>query len=189
MTELRDNIKQDTVVISIAAGITPDFISGCLGFEAKVVQVMPNTPLMLGHGATALCKTENVSEQEFNFVCDIFRCSGIVSVVPQNKMNAIIPINGSSPAFIYEFARCFIEYGKSVGIDDKVSLDLFSQALIGSAKMMTDSGFSIEELIAMVSSKGGTTIAGLEGFKEGNLQGVVQNACEKCVKRAYELSK
>ncbi|MFZ2539082.1 MAG: pyrroline-5-carboxylate reductase [Oscillospiraceae bacterium] len=188
LENIKADIKQDTVIISIAAGITGGYISKVLGFNAKVVQVMPNTPLMLSYGATAISKSDYVSDVEFNYVKSIFDCAGKTEIVPKEKMNEIIPINGSSPAFIYKFAECFINYGKSVDLDEKVCLTLFSQSLIGSAKMLTDSGLSIEELITMVSSKGGTTIAGLDGLKAMKLEDAVQTACEKCVKRAYELT-
>ena len=77
----------------------------------------------------------------------------------------------------------------SAGIDSKAAMELFAQSLIGSAKMMTDSGYSIDELIKMVSSPGGTTLAGLDRLYEGKLTEVVNNCCESCTKRAYELSK
>lgn len=189
LEEIRADIKQDSVIISIAAGITAEFISKMLSFEAKVVLVMPNTPLMLSCGATAMSRSGLVSDDEFAFVRTVFESAGIVEVIAQDKMNEIIPINGSSPAFIYRFAECFIGYGKSVGLDEKVCLNLFSQALIGSAKMMMESNLSISELITMVSSKGGTTIAGLEGLNENGLAEAVAAACEKCVNRAYELTK
>lgn len=189
LSEIKSEIKEEMVIVSIAAGVTGEYISKELEFNAKVIQVMPNTPLLLGVGATALSRVESVSDVEFNLVKNIFDCAGITAVLPRDKMNEIIAINGSSPAFIYEYARCFIEYGKNVGLDEKVCLDLFAQSLIGSAKMMTQSGNSIDDLIKMVSSKGGTTIAGLEGLKENNLQKAVNSACENCTKRAYELTK
>ena len=189
LAEIKDCIDDNMIIISIAAGITGEYISSELGYEAKVVQVMPNTPLLLGLGATALSRTEHISDEEFNFVQQIFNCAGITEVIPKDKMNEVIAINGSSPAFIYEFARCFIEYGKCAGIDEDVCLRLFSQSLIGSAKMINESGYTIDELITMVSSKGGTTIAGLESFKQNNLEGIVLDACNKCVNRAYELTK
>lgn len=185
----KGKIPPETVIISIAAGITADYLSQTLGYEAKVVQVMPNTPMLLGYGATALSKSALVSEEEFAFVRSIFDCAGMTAVVPSDRMNEVIPINGSAPAFIYQFAQYFITYGRSKGLEETVCRDLFAQALIGSAKMMTDSGYSIEELIQMVSSKGGTTIAGLEGLRENCLDKAVQEACEKCVARAYELTK
>ncbi|WMJ23126.1 pyrroline-5-carboxylate reductase [Paludicola sp. MB14-C6] len=189
LTEIKGHLSKYTVIVSIAAGITQEYIATILGFDVKVVRVMPNTPLLLGFGASALSHNSQVTADEFNFVQQIFNSAGISEVVSPDKMNEVIAINGSTPAFIYEFARCFIEYGKSVDLDEKVCLNLFSQTLIGSAKMMMESGYTIEELIQMVSSKGGTTIAGLESFKDSGLQDVVTDACKKCVNRAYELSK
>ena len=104
-------------------------------------------------------------------------------------MKEIIAVNGSSPAFIYLYAKGFVEYAASVGIDADAALRLFCQTLIGSAEMMLHSGKSIDDLIVMVSSKGGTTIAGLDQLRERGLQDAVQAACEACTKRAYELSK
>lgn len=189
LTSMKPAFNSNAVVISIAAGISASKISELLCTNAKVVRVMPNTPLMLGEGATAMSRTDNVSDDEFQFVQQIFSCAGVCQTISADKMNEIIAINGSSPAFIYEFARCFIEYGKSVELDEKVCLELFAQTLIGSAKMLTDSGNTIEELITMVSSKGGTTIAGLNSFKNDNLEAVVGNACKACVARAYELER
>lgn len=91
--------------------------------------------------------------------------------------------------FIYLYAQAFVEYAKSVDIDETVARDLFAKSLIGSAKMITDSGKSLDELIEMVSSKGGTTIAGLEKLREGGLPKAVEDCCKACTKRAYELSK
>ena len=189
LSELRPAVRKETVFISIAAGVTPAYISAKLGFPAKVVQVMPNTPLMLGEGATALACNENVSEEEFAFARSLFDCAGITEVIPLDKMNEIIPINGSSPAFLYLYAQQFIRYGESVGLDADLCLRMFAQTMIGSAKMMTDSGKSIEELIAMVSSKGGTTLAGLSALRENYIGKAVAEACDKCVSRAYELTK
>ena len=150
---------------------------------------MPNTPLLLGEGATALSHSESVTEEEFAIICGIFGCCGVYAVIPKDKMKEIIAINGSSPAFIYLYAESFIKYAKSVGIDEEVAKKLFAKSLIGSAKMITDSGNTIEKLIEMVSSKGGTTIAGLEKLREGDLDEAVQNCCKACTARAYELSK
>lgn len=189
LSEIRMDVRKETVFISIAAGVTPAYISAKLGFSAKVVQVMPNTPLMLGEGATALARCETVSEEEFAFARSLFDCAGITEVIPLDKMNEIIPINGSSPAFLYLYAQQFVQYGVSVGLDADLCLRMFAQAMIGSAKMMTDSGKSIDELIAMVSSKGGTTLAGLAALRENKIESAVSQCCEKCVNRAYELTK
>lgn len=189
LRDIRPYIRAGQLVISIAAGITPSYIVKELGAEVKVIQVMPNTPLMLSCGATALARGDGVSDSEFEFAKSLFTVAGIAEEIPLDKMNEIIPINGSSPAFIYEYAADFIKYGASVGLSKEVCLRLFAQTLIGSAKMLTESGFSVDELISMVTSKGGTTIEGLNALREKGLSDIVDDACKRCVKRAYELSK
>lgn len=190
LLSLKDCARTETVFVSIAAGITADFIRKTLGnFEAKVILVMPNTPLLLGEGSTAIGRAENVSEEKFNFVLNVFKECGEAYVIPESKMKEVIALNGSSPAFIYLYAKGFIDYGKKVGFDEKTAKELFAQSLIGSAKMITDSGYTIDELIKMVSSPGGTTLAGLEKLYDGKLTETAGIACEACTKRAYELSK
>ncbi len=186
---IKDAVDEDSVIISICAGITGEYIKSKTIPNAKVVLVMPNTPLLIGEGASALAKVEPLEDEEFDLVCKIFSSCGKIAVIPKEKMKEIIAINGSSPAFIYLYAKSFIDYAKSVGIEEDVAKTLFAQTLIGSAKMITDSGYSIEELIKMVSSKGGTTIAGLEKLYDGGLEETAKKACEACTKRAYELSK
>lgn len=181
-------VTSDKVLISIAAGITDEFVVSKTIPDAKVILVMPNTPLLLGEGASALSHNEKVTEEEFEVILNVFRSCGKAAVISKDKMKEIIAINGSSPAFIYLFAKYFIDYADSVGIDLESAKELFSQSLIGSAKMITDSGYTLDELIKMVSSPGGTTLAGLDRLYEGNLAGTVKNCCESCTKRAYELS-
>ncbi|MBR6385263.1 MAG: pyrroline-5-carboxylate reductase [Ruminococcus sp.] len=179
----------EKVFVSIAAGITDEFVAKKTVPDAKVILVMPNTPLLVGEGASALSRNEKVTDEEFNLILDVFRSCGKAEVISKDKMKEIIAINGSSPAFIYLFAKGFIDYAELVGIDKNAATELFAKSLIGSAKMITDSGYSIDELIKMVSSPGGTTLAGLDRLYEGNLTQTVKNCCESCTKRAYELSK
>jgi pyrroline-5-carboxylate reductase len=189
LDEIAEAVSKDTVIVSICAGITDEYIASKTVEGAKVVLVMPNTPLLVGEGATALAKSDSVTEEEFKLVCEIFGSCGEYAVLPKDKMKEIIAINGSSPAFIYLYAQAFTEYAESVGIDGEVAKKLFAKTLVGSAKMITDSGKSIDELITMVSSKGGTTLAGLEKLREGGLSHTVEECCKACTKRAYELSK
>lgn len=186
---LAPHVREENVIISIAAGITEDYIIASTAPNTRTVIVMPNTPFLLNEGATALAKGRFTSDEEFEVVKSIFRTGGIAEVVSMDKMKEIIAINGSSPAFIYLYAKGFIDYAVSEGIDEDAALRLFAKSLIGSAKMMTDSGKSIDELIKMVSSPGGTTLAGLDALYEGKLTDMVADCCGRCTKRAYELSK
>ncbi len=189
MDRIGGAVTADKVIVSICAGITAEYLCSKTLPEAKVVPVMPNTPLLLGEGATALSRNKNVSDSEFEFVKNVFASCGKVAMVPEDKMKEVIAVNGSSPAFIYLFAKAFIDYADSVGIDGAAAKELFAQSLVGSAKMLTDSGYTVDVLIKMVSSPGGTTLAGLDELYKGKLSETVTKACESCTRRAYELSK
>lgn len=189
LPELKERMNRDAVVISIVAGISAAYIKEALGFDAKVVPVMPNTPLLLGCGATAMAQVAPVEQEEFDRAAEIFRSAGRVAVVEPSQMVDIIPVNGSSPAYIYRFAKAFVDYAKEKQIDERVALELFCQSLIGSAQMMLETGKSIDELIAMVSSKGGTTLKGSEVLIEKEFEAIVKAACEACAERGYELAK
>lgn len=189
LDDIASSMTAEKVIISICAGVTAGHIRSKTIPDAKVVPVMPNTPLLLGEGASALAKCSNVSDSDFEFVRNIFASCGKTAVVPENKMCEIIAVNGSSPAFIYVYAKAFIEYAKGEGISEDSAKELFAQSLVGSAKMITDSGYTIDELIKMVSSPGGTTLAGLKELYDGRLEETVKKACKSCTDRAYELSK
>ena len=132
---------------------------------------------------------ERVSKDEFEFVRSVFSLNGETAVIPSDKMNEIIAINGSSPAFIYLFTKGSVDYAVKEGISDDTALKLFCASLKGAADMMLKSDFGIDQLIKMVSSPGGTTLAGLKEFEKNNFLEIIDKACDSCTKRAYELSK
>ena len=188
LDEIKDSVTGETVFISICAGISEQFIRSHTIPDAKVVLVMPNTPMMLGMGASAMSTDGKTSAEEFAFARSVIESCGIAEVVPIDKMKEIICINGSSPAFIYLFAKGFVDYAAENGIDPDAALRLFAATLKGSAEMLTSSGMTVDALIKQVSSPGGTTIAGLDKLYEGNLTDDVNAACAACTRRAYELS-
>lgn len=185
---VKDSVTSDTVFISICAGISEEFIRSRTAPDVKVVLVMPNTPMMLGMGASAMSTDDKTSPEEFAFARSVIESCGIAEIVPIDKMKEIICINGSSPAFIYLFAKGFVDYASANGIDADAALRLFAATLKGSAEMLTSSGMTVDQLIKQVSSPGGTTIAGLDKLYEGKLTDDVYAACEACTRRAYELS-
>jgi pyrroline-5-carboxylate reductase len=189
LAELSNSVDETKVLVSIAAGISTSFIKQRIGFDCKVVRVMPNTPLLLGEGATAICHCPPVSDDEFAQVLDIFKAGGIVEVLPEEKMNAVIAVNGSSPAYVYLFAKSLIDGAEHQGIDADTAKKLVCKTLVGSASMLMESGKSPDELIKMVSSKGGTTIAALDALYEHGFEAALIDAMERCTKRAEELGK
>ena len=150
---------------------------------------MPNTPLLLSKGATALSPTDNVDPQVFEVVKAMFETSGVIEILPENLMNAVISVNGSSPAYIYLFAKAVCDSAEKQGIDRDVAMKLFAAVLEGSAEMLRSSGDDPDTLIQKVSSKGGTTIAALERFYAHGFEAMVDDAMNACTKRAEELAK
>lgn len=181
--------SMDKTFVSIAAGITIEYVRRKLNIDAPVVRVMPNTPLLLGKGATAISPSDNVSDEAFELVRGMFECSGVVEILPENLMNAVISVNGSSPAYIYLFAKAVCDSAEAQGINREVAMKLFTSVLEGSAEMLRSSGDDPDTLIQKVSSKGGTTIAALERFYANNFTNVVDDAMKACTKRAEELAR
>ncbi len=176
-------------IVSIIAGITADYIKEVLECDIKIILIMPNTPLLLGYGASAMAKVEPTTDEDFAFVKSIFESMGIARDIPKDKLNEAIAVNGSTPAFVYKFAKDVADHASELGFDKNIALELFAQTLIGSAKMLTESGKTPDELIKMVCSPGGTTLKGMEALEQNNFTKAIVEAMDACVKRACELSK
>lgn len=189
LEEIKPACKGQNVFISIAAGISGNFIKNALDYDAKVVLVMPNTPVSLGYGTSALSSVSPTTEDEFETALGFFAACGDAVQIPAKLMNEVIPFNGSGPAFIYRFTQIFVNRAVALGFDHETALKLFCSTLIGSAHMMTDSGIDLDQLIKMVCSKGGTTLAGLDAMERHNLEEAVVAGIDNCVKRAYELGR
>ena len=186
---LKDVVSTDKTFVSIAAGISINYVQSALGCECPVVRVMPNTPLLLKKGASALCPSDNISEDDKQIVYDMFAGSGVCEYITEDHMNEIIAVNGSSPAYIYMFAKAMADYAVSVGIDYDKALNLICATLEGSAAMLKESGDTPDVLIEKVSSKGGTTIEALNKLREHGFTEAIDDAMKACTKRAEELGK
>lgn len=189
LQEIKAVTDENKIFVSIAAGISIAYVREQLGINCPVVRVMPNTPLLLGKGASALCPSENISDEDFETVKNMFALSGTVEVIEEANMNEIISVNGSSPAYIYLFAKVMADYAKSCGIDYNKAMNLICATLEGSAEMLRNSGDDAETLIQKVSSKGGTTIAALNKLHEYKFEEAVTEAMKACTNRAEELGK
>ena len=189
LQELKNDVTPDKTFVSIAAGISIEFVRNSLNCNCPVVRVMPNTPLLLKKGATALCPSDNISDENKQIVYDMFAGSGVCEYISEEHMNEVIAVNGSSPAYIYLFAKAMAEYAENHGIEYNKAMNLICAALEGSAAMLRESGDSADILIEKVSSKGGTTIAALEKLREHGFYKAVQDAMDACTKRAEELGK
>jgi len=194
-TELLTEIKNADIdlsnktFISIAAGITTDFVCEKLGRKVAVIRTMPNTPLLIGKGVTALSRNDCVSDSIFKNICAVFAASGSAFTLPEDKMNDIISVTSSSPAYVYLFIKSIYDTAVEMGFDNKDLLEIVCKTVIGSAEMILKTQKTPDELIAMVKSPKGTTEQALNVFEENNFENIVKQAMLKCSERAEELSK
>ena len=186
---VKDAADRSKTFVSIAAGISIAYVQNALGVACPVVRVMPNTPLLLKKGASALCPSDNIGEEDKQVVYEMFAGSGMCEYITEDHMNEIIAVNGSSPAYVYLFAKAMADYAASCGIDYDKAMNLICATLEGSAAMLRESGDPADVLIDKVSSKGGTTIAALEKLREHGFTEAIADAMDACTKRAEELGR
>ncbi len=191
MDEVVEDIAAYTAgkcIVSIAAGVSTDYFKKRLA-PCDVIRVMPNTPLLLGMGATAIAEAVAVPKDRFNTVCAIFAAAGEVAVIREDQMNAIVPVNGSSPAFFFRMADAMVKAAVARGIDGETALCLTARTMEGAANMLLSSGKTAEELTKQVCSPGGTTLAALTAFEEYKFDEMIEAATERCARRAEELGR
>lgn len=175
------------VIVSIMAGITVASIEKALG-EVAVIRTMPNTPLMLGSGVTALCRNERVNDKKFSDICRLFSEMGEVMVVKEEKMSAVTAASGSAPAYVYLFIKAIADEARAMGLDQKELDSVIARMVIGSCRMVIESGSSPEELIRMVCSPNGTTERAMKVFEDEGFASLIGRAMQACEQRATELS-
>lgn len=174
--------------ISICAGITIESIQNTLG-NVKIVRTMPNTPLLIGQGVTALCRNELVSDEDFAFATSLFASSGFTTELREDEINNITAITSSSPAYVYLFAKAMLVGAEKLGFNNENALEMICKTIIGAVNMILADSRSVDELIQMVKSPNGTTERALNVFDEKGFIDIVSEAMRACADRADELSK
>lgn len=180
---------ESKLFVSIAAAISCDYICSMLEVNVPVVRVMPNTPVLLGFGATAISRNSFVSDKDYSKICGIFASTGSVESLDESLMNSVISVNSSSPVYLYMLAKAMIDGSIEQGISEKASVELVYKALRGSCEMLLKSGKTPDELIKTVASPSGTTLAAISSLENDNFYKTVNNAMHACTDRANELSK
>jgi len=178
---------ENRLILSVAAGVSTSFIQSYLG-EEKIVRIMPNTPLMIGEGACAFSRTENVTDDEYNIVRNIFNRMGVVADINEDLMSAVIPANGSSPAYVYYFMDSIVKSVEKMGLDKTMARELVAKTFRGAAEMAMQSDKELGTLVDEVCSPGGTTIETIKYFEDMKLDEIIDEGCKRCAIRAEELS-
>lgn len=176
------------LVISIAAGVTVSRIQKALP-GTSVVRVMPNTPLQVGQGVSALCRGEGVSDEEFALASQIFACSGMVFETEESLLNPVTALTSSSIAYFARFIGDMCAWGRDNGFhDEKQLLELVCRSAAGTAEMLLHTDFNPHTLEVAVTSPKGTTERAMAVFTENGLSKTVSEAMDACRARADELS-
>ncbi len=186
LSEIKTDIK-NKVFISICAGITMSSIEAVLA-DVKLVRAMPNTPLLIGQGVTALCKNNKATYEEFEFVKSIFASCGIITEIAEDDINALTAITSSSPAYVYLFIKSMLDGAKDLNFNYENTLELICKTVIGSANMVLASDKSLDDQIRMVKSPNGTTEKALNVLEGKDISKTISDAMVACTKRAIELS-
>lgn len=177
-------------LLSIAAGITIASMENALG-PLPIIRAMPNTPLQVGMGITALCKNDRVNDEMWETAKDLFAVSGEVIILPEDAIPAVIPLTGSSPAYVFRFIKAIADGAREMApyASEEERIRLAANAVLGSAALLLQDGRSPEALIRAVTSPKGTTEAANRVFENGGFAPLVADAMEACYNRAVELSK
>ncbi|MCD7904151.1 MAG: pyrroline-5-carboxylate reductase [Clostridiales bacterium] len=179
--EIKDFISVDKLVITIAPGKTLSWLGERFGGRVKIVRTMPNTPALVGEGMTGVCKNEYVTEKDMDYALKILSSFGKAEVVSEAVMNAVVAVSGSSPAYVFMLIEAMADGAVAAGMSREAAYKFAAQAVLGSAKMVLETGKHPGELKDMVCSPAGTTIGAVKVLEEKGFRGAVMDAMEKCV--------
>lgn len=189
LNEIKDSVTSDKLVVSIAAGVTTNFIQNILPENTRVVRVMPNTPALICEGMSGIAGGKSATKDDVEFVKQLLSNIGKCIVVEESQIDIVTAISGSGPAFYYKVINEIARAGEKLGLDYEKSLTLSIQTAIGSAKMLLNSDKSAEELIASVATKGGCTRVGVDFMDEEKTNELFYNLIDKTREKAKALGK
>lgn len=188
IAEIRDCVRPDTLIVSIAAGRTLSYLKEAFGRPGlKIVRCMPNTPALVLEGCTGVCAGDEVSEEELGRVIRLLEAFGRADVIPERLMDAVVGISGSSPAYVFMFIEAMADAAVAAGMPRKQAYEFAAQSVLGSAKLVLETGLHPGELKDMVCSPGGTTIEAVKVLEEGRFRGTVMDAVGACIERSRSM--
>jgi pyrroline-5-carboxylate reductase len=189
LKEVKDGIRDDHLIISIAAGIPLKMIHDILKRDIALVRVMPNTPALVQKGVSALAAGQFAKPEHMTTARTIFDAVGDTVEVEETMMDAVTALSGSGPGYIFRIMECMVDAGVGVGLERATALSLVIQTFLGAAHLAKSSEHPLSRLREMVTSPGGTTEAGLGVLEKMGLEETIRKAVEAACKRSVELGK
>jgi pyrroline-5-carboxylate reductase len=188
LAEIRPLVTSDHLVVSVAAGVTLATLAGGLGPDRRIARAMPNTPALVGEGAAAYCLGPVVAAGDEEIVAGCLEAVGRSFRVPEGMLDAVTGLSGSGPAFVYVMIEAMADGGVRAGLPREIALALAAQTVLGSAKMVLDTGQHPGYLKDQVTSPAGTTIAGLHALERGGIRAALMDAVHAAYTRSVELA-
>ena len=185
---IKDNLNEKTMIFSIAAGISINFIENIIGNNKKIIRAMPNTPAQIMEGMTAVSFNKNIEESEKKIIFELLNSFGKSIEIEEKLMHVYTGISGSLPAYVYVFMEALADGGVLEGMPRDMAYEIIAQAVSGSAKMLLETGKHPGILKDEVASPGGTTIAALKVLEDGKFRGTVMKAVKACTKKSKEMA-
>lgn len=180
IAEIKDDVREDQIIITIAPGKTLAWLKEQFGKNVKIVRTMPNTPALVGEGMTAACPNEYMTEDEITYVRTLLESFGRVEIIPERLMDVVVSVSGSSPAYVFMFIEAMADAAVSGGMPRAQAYQFAAQAVLGSAKMVLETGKHPGELKDMVCSPAGTTIEAVRVLEEKGFRSSVIEAMKTC---------
>ena len=180
-------IDASTLVISVAAGVSTLKLADMLGADIPIVRVMPNTPLVCGCGMSAVSAGAAASEQDCEFVRALFASMGSAIIVDESEQDAVCAVSGSGPAYFEFFAETIAQSAVELGMCYEDALELVMQTMLGTARLILETGQSLPDAIDAVSSPGGTTVAALDAMRKAGVQDALKDGVIAAARRSKEL--
>jgi len=187
VTEIAPAVTRRKLLISIAAGVATEKIRSRLPRDSRLIRVMPNTPALVLEGATAIAKADGLEPGDLDIAREIFAAVGRVVVLGEDMIDAVTGLSGSGPAYVAVVIESLADGGVRMGLDRATAMTLATQTVLGAAKLLLETGLHPGALKDMVSSPGGTTIAGIAALEEGGLRTTFIKAVERATQRSREL--
>jgi pyrroline-5-carboxylate reductase len=185
--EIKDTVKENQIIVTIAPGKTLDWLLAAFGKSVKIVRCMPNTPALVCEGITGVCPNRLVEKDELELVCKVLSGFGKTEVLSENLMDAVVSVSGSSPAYVFMFIEAMADAAVADGMPRAQAYRFAAQAVYGSAKMVLETGKHPAELKDMVCSPGGTTIEAVRVLEKNGFRSAVIEAMKACTKKAKGL--